>query len=385
MNDAIDSLLQLIAKHNGIDDKARLAEIVSKEFGLTQDRSIYYCVDYAVRFSASSSRSFSNTVVSLSALQKYDDRPFIVCLVTPLRNFCFLANTTFLKKISHSSHELRENHIRGSFNGSDIVREFEGIANSEGNIERLYAIHASIGFDGNLRRLVETTNNISPSGTKYVVAEKECHNILNAPTRAIQFVSSADARTLKAELDDKVSKYTDEILLAALIENVNVRGRVIEHLIAGKDELLRQELLAAIRAGDRGLPHFRTENTLGDYQRSFDLFDTQTDVKTKILILNSNPKGYNLDKMLEFLAEGRSVFMFYFIGVNPDRTVKTILVSMFQKTLLASTILLRHWAGRNSRGVSQLEGRAINELLARPNGDVDKRASQEFLNRIMAL
>jgi hypothetical protein len=89
--------------------------------------------------------------------------------------------------------------------------------------------------------------------------------------------------------------------LAALIENVNVRGRVIEYLIAGEDEALRQQLIVALKAGNKGLPRFKTDNTLGDYGRIFPTYDTETDVKTKIMILSSNPKAYNLDKMLAFL------------------------------------------------------------------------------------
>ena len=82
-------------------------------------------------------------------------------------------------KISHSSQELRENNIRGSFNGSDIVREFEGIGNVTENISRLFDIHAEVGFEGNLPRLVEATNNISPSGAKYTrLLHKSWHVIV---------------------------------------------------------------------------------------------------------------------------------------------------------------------------------------------------------------
>ena len=385
MSKPLKSLLQLIHKHDGINDKARLAKLVSEELALTRDRSVYYCADYAIRFSSSAGQNFGNTVLSLSNLRKYDDRPFIVCLVTPSQNFCLIANTTFLKKISHSSQELRANNIRGSFNGSDIVKEFEGIANSIKNIARLYDIHAEIGFEGNLARLVEATNNISPSGTKFIVGDGERHNILDAPIRAIRFVASRDAAALKTELDNKVEKFKNEILLAALIENVNVRGRVIEYLIAGDDESLRQRLIAALKSGTHGLPLFKTDNTLGDYQRNFDAFDTETDVKTKIMILKSNPKAYNLDKMLEFLADDRSVFMFYFVGVDPGKIVNTVLVSMFQKKLLACTISLRHWSGRNSRGVTQFEGRAINDLIERCDSQIDEQKAQDFLARVIAL
>jgi hypothetical protein len=385
MTDALHRLLKLIKENDGINDKARLASIVAAAFHLIKDRSVYYCGDYAVRFSSSAGRSFGNTVLSLSNLRKYDDRPFIVCLVTPSENYCLIANTTFLKKISHSSQELREDNIRGSFNGSDIVREFAGISNTPENFDRLYAIHAEIGFEGNLARLVEATNNISPSGAKYHVGEGALAAILDGPGRAMQFVDSTDCAVLRAELDAQVEKFRTAILLAALIENVNVRGRIIEYLIAGEDETLRQQLISAVRAGNKGIPPFKTDNTLGDYHRRFDAFDTQTDVKTKIMILNSNPKAYNLDKMLEFLAGDRSVFMFYFVGVDPGKIVNTVLVSMFQRALLRSTIVLRHWCGRNSRGVTQFEGKTINDLIVALDSSIDERESVEFLKRVIAL
>ncbi len=385
MNDALEKLLALIKANDGINDKARLARIVFDAFGLTKDRSVYYCSDFAIRFSSSASRNFGNTVLSLSSLRKYDDRPFIVCLVTPTENYCLLANTTLLKKISHSSQQLRENNIRGSFNGSDIAREFEGITNSPENIDRLFNIHAGIGFEGNLARLVEATNNISPTGIKFVVNESAAAAILSAPQRAARFVECEDCTVLKAELDAQVSKFRSEILLAALIENVNVRGRVIEYLIAGEDEALRQKLIAALKAGDKGIPKFKTDNTLGDYTRLFPSYHTETDVKTKIMILSSNPKAYNLDKMLEFLANSRSVFMFYFVGVDPGKIVNTVLVSMFQEKLLRATILLKHWAGRNSRGVTQFEGTTINDLIVKPEFAINMDEARQFLERVIAL
>lgn len=385
MNSLLKSVIALVSAHNGINDKAKLAQIVAQIFGLTQDRSVYYRKEFAIRFSSAQSESFSNTILSLSNLQKVDDRPFFVCLVTPRVNRLYLANTTFLRKISHSSQELRESNIRGSFNGSDIMREFAEIANHPTNFDRLYSIHEGIGFDGNLARLVEATNNISPTGKKYMVSPEARATIMNAPLRAQEFVTSVDAIELKRELDEKVSRFRNEILLAALIENVNVRGRIIEYLIAGDDDRLRQDLIAALRDRERGLPRFKTENTLGDYARSFDQYTTETDVKTKVMVLDSNPKAYNLDKMLAFLAAPKSVFLFYFVGVDPQRIVNTVLVSMFQKRLLASTILLKHWAGRNSRGVSQFEGKAITGLILSPEFEIDISRAQAFLSDVIEL
>ena len=385
MNDALRSLFALLKANDGINDKSRLARIVFDAFGLTKDRSVYYCADFAIRFSSSASRKFGNTVLSLSNLRKYDDRPFIVCLVTPTENFSLLANSSLLKKISHSSQDFRENNIRGSFNGSDIAREFEGISNSCDNIDRLFNIHAGIGFDGNLARLVEATNNISPTGIKFIVDEVAETAILDAPQRAARFVISEDFDVLQAELDARVSRFKKEILLAALIESPKVRGMVMEYLIAGEDENLRQELIAALTTRNLTLPRLKLENTLGDYHRSFSAYDIETDVKTKIMILSSNPKAYNLDKMLEFLANLRSVFMFYFVGVDPGKVVSTVLVSMFQEKLLSETILLKHWSGRNSRGVSQFEGTAIDELIVRPESTINADEARQFLRRVIAL
>jgi hypothetical protein len=148
--------------------------------------------------------------------------------------------------------------------------------------------------------------------------------------------------------------------------------------------LLDLPLITALK-GKSGLPQFKTENNLGDYTRIFDEFHTETDVKTKIMILDSNPKAYNLDKILEFLSTPKSVFMFYFVGVDPDKIVNTVLLSMFQTKLLKSTILLKHWAGRNSRGVSQFEGKTIGRLINNPEFDIDKQAAAAFIEKVLNL
>jgi hypothetical protein len=303
-------LLDFLVQQNGINDKAKLTSLTASHFGLIKDRSVFYCDSFAIRFSSASTSRFSNTVLSLSNLKKFDHIPFVVCVVTPNENYAFIANSTFLKKISHSSQELREDNIKGSFNGTDIIRNFEGISNEANNIARLFAIHQEIGFEGNLTRLVESTNNISPTGQKYAIDHPGQLNILNAPERALEFVDSKDYEVLKKELDQRVEKYTNEILVASMIENVNIRGRIIEYLIAGESELLRSQLISALQSRETkdALPAFKTENTLGDYQRIFDKFHTETDVKTKIMILSSNPKAYNLDKILEFLSSSNSVF-----------------------------------------------------------------------------
>ena len=385
MHKDVFTLINFIKKLNGIGSKSNLIKKVQNKFHLTKDRSIYYTEHYAIRFSYSSSNNFSNTVISLSNLQKYDDLPFIVCLVTPTKNILYLANTTFLRKISHSSQQLRLDNIRGSINGSDIVKEFNGIDNTPENFQKLFSIHAELGFSENLPRLVEATTNISPSGNKFLISTKEKKLIEVAPERAIRFIASNDYYRLKTELDAKVDQYKTEILIAGFIENVNIRGRIIEYLIAGQDEKLRINLIKALHSHNKIIPRFQTKDELADYTRIFENYKTATDVKTKIMVLHSNPKGYNIDKLPEFLSEEKSVFMFYFIGIKPNQIVNKTLISMFQKDLLNSTILLKHWAGRNSRGVTQFEGTILNKLILNSNNEIDIEKSKAFLNTLMCL
>ena len=385
MSGQLADVIAYILARRDVRDKSVLARQVAAEFDLTQDRSVYYSPRFAIRFSSSNTANFGNTVLSLSNLQKVDDRPFMVCLVTPGRVYLLLANTSFIKKISHSSHTLRENNIRGSFNGSDIIRIFNGIQNVPDNFARLFEIHAMLGFEGNLARLVEATNGISPTGHKFAINDLSLQTILGAPSRAAEFSSAEEYFSLKLELDGRAKEYKNEILMAALIENVNVRGRAIEYLIAGEDQQLRAELIEALKSGRTDLPSLRTTNALGDYLRNFAKYTTATDVKTKIMVLSSNPKGYNLDKLLAFLAVPKSVFLIYFVRLQIDYVEPGTLVSVFQKDLLDATLIIKHWAGRNSRGVTQFEGNRVARLLEQGGNEIDQTSASAFLERVIAL
>lgn len=383
MTTKIDEMINIISQHNGINDKHQLADTVSKSLFLTKDRSVYYCNEFAIRFSQAKTNSFSNTVLALSNLQKYDSMPFFVCVVYQQVNNILISNSTFLKKISHSSQELSTINIKGSFNGSDIMMTFNSISNTPENFNRLFLIHESIGFQGNLERLVDSTNSIIGTGHSFYISELHRNIIYDAPDRAIKFSESTDYSSLKYELDEIVERNKHAILIASLIPNVNIRGRVIEYLIAGEDEQLREELIKALVENHSGLPRFATENSLGDYTKEFFSYHTETDIKTKVMALESNPKAYNIDKMLEFLSTEKSVFMFYFIGIDPGMIFNKALVSMFENRLANGTLLLRHWAGRNSRGVTQLEGKAIREIIMCPGNIINKYRATSLIDEMI--
>ena len=204
--DAINRLVAYIQNLNGIGDKKELSSMVKDQFHLTQDRTVFYSSDFAIRFSKSKSKRMSNTVLSLSTLQKYDSKPFIVCIVTSDTNHMMLANSTFLKKISHSSQNLRVDNIRGSFNGSDIMSDYDSIENKPDNFQELFAYHVGLSFQDNLERLVESTNNIVGRNPKISISSADEKNILSSVERAEQFLSSPEYIDLNRKLDDRIAK-----------------------------------------------------------------------------------------------------------------------------------------------------------------------------------
>lgn len=377
----IDQLVDFISSRDGNTDKVRLQNEVQQAFGLIKDRSVFYCEWFAIRFCKSKSRKFSNTVLALSALHKYDQLPFIVCLVTPERNYLILANTTFLKKISHSSQELRFDNIKGSFNGSDILQVFEGVENIPDNFEFLYTSHENYSFEENLERLVETTNNIAPKGRKYMPDEKQINCIRESVDRAVSFLHSEDYVVLNNDLNNRVRKVESEIAIAAFIDNVNIRGRIIEYLITAEDDL-KATLMDCLNK-KQPLPDIFTADKLGDYEREFERYFTETDIKTKILFLSSNPKGYNVDKLLSFLSEEKSVYLVYVVAIDKDKMIRTQLCSMYNRQLLSGTRIMKHWAGRNSRGVTQYDGRALEEIVEDFDSEIDYSDAQDFITKCL--
>lgn len=382
----LNDLIDFVRSKDGINDKTALATLVKNRYNCVKDRSVFYTRDFAIRFCKANSSTFSNTVLSLSALQKYDDMPFIVCVSAPQKNYMLMANSTFLSKISHSSMELRIDNIKGSFNGSDIIRQIDGITNSPENFDVLFGIHQNITFEENLTRLVAATNGIVPTGKRFDVSVGErLQNIMNAPERAIAFSGSLDYSDLLSDLDERTSKYENEIFVAACIENVNLRGRIIEYIIAGDDVEMRRQVIESL-VNHAEFPRMVTHDGLGDYAKRYPDYYTETDIKTKIMVLASAPKGYNLDKMLKFLAEDNTVFMIYLVGIDYERKdIKTKLISMFQNTLVENTVIQAHWAGRNSRGVSQFNGEAVKHIILNEGNTIDKQKAKMFLDKILSL
>mgnify|MGYP005931359489 CR=1 FL=1 len=379
--------MDFIVNHAPQHNKQVVENNVSAHFNLTKDRKVYHNEYFVVRFSysKSASDSFSNTVLSLSALEKYDKIPFFVVLVRqPSTNLILLANTTFLKKISHSSQELSMTNIKGSFNGSDIMRNYDNRRNAPENFDYLFALHQGLDWEDNLSRLVDASSNIQPTNQKFEPTETEKLNIFDSISRASAFVNSNQFCVLEDDLNERCNKCRKEILIASHIENTNIRGRLIESLITS-DDVERQHIIDNLHNLEAALPSYDTKNGLGDYYREFDNVDIYTDIKTKVIYLNSNPKAYNVDKFLKQMADSKSVFLFFFIGVNEESIFKTLLCSVYHGKLIDNTILQFHWAGRNTRGAALFNGTAIDEMLKEQSfvNDIDTTKSEAFLQELL--
>jgi len=257
------------------------------------------------------------------------------------------------------------------------MRSFEDVVNTPKNFEFLFTSHENYTFEENLERLVEATNNISPTGKKFLPTDFQIDCIRDSVNRAISFLKSHEYKILDGDLNRRVRAVESEIAIAAFIDNVNLRGRIIEYLITTEDDL-KDTLISCLR-NNCPLPKIFTSDELGDYEREFEHYLTETDIKTKILFLSSNPKGYNIDKLLTFLSQEKSVYLIYVVAIDKNRCIKTRLCSMYNQQLLSGTRIIKHWAGRNSRGVTQYDGRSLEKIVFDFDESIDDVVAREFV------
>jgi hypothetical protein len=253
--------------------------------------------------------------------------------------------------------------VKGSFNGTDILTNYEGVANQPENFERLFATHAAFTWSENLERLVEATTAIVARNLRFDPTAEQRAIILAAPERTASALCSIRFTEVEDELRAIVRQRETEIVQAAAVENVNLRGNRIERLVTGGVNV----------------------HELGDLRRAFNGGELVVDVKTKLLDRVSAPKAYNIDKMLAFLAKEGSVFAFLVLGVDVRAaTVVARLVPVLDQILLAATAVQHHWAGRGSRGVTQLSGRFDRVLASDYGPEIDIVKANAFILELLA-
>ncbi|MFC6333185.1 hypothetical protein ACFP56_11170 [Paenibacillus septentrionalis] len=355
-------------------EKSRAVDELTSQLSFVKKGKLYIAMDeqYAVRFSYSTKDSFANTVLALKNVLKYDHIPVILCLLKPLSYEFMLVNTTFLKKISHSSKALTETNIRGSFLGHDIMREIELapdrlFLNTPEHFSELFAFHQGIDTDENITRLVEETSQISSQRSAYIIdaaTQARIHQSL-----LYSFTKEEELQRVKRELDQLVAQHHEQILRIATEEaaNVNLRGNRIEQLLT-KEGLNQHGLADEIRL-------------LEDGGRLL------IDIKTSIGSATANAKLYNIDKQLEALSDGRTVCAVYLLHMNTEKQrIETYMLNSFDEDLLDQMLVQHHWSGRNARGSSQLHARVFQALSA---GNRQPRLNKEralaFIDGLIAM
>jgi hypothetical protein len=329
-------LLQQFKMASPSANKAEVQRELIAKCAPKKERSVFVGDGFAMRLCEANTSSFSNVVLSLSALRKFDSLPVAICIVRMDRLDFRLANATFLKRISHSSHTFRTDNIRGSFLGHDIMDQYEGIPNLWEHFDELFAIHSEFTWEENVERLVENTNAIIARSTRFEVTDDVLRRLLGAPARAAAAVLTPEFQDAELKLSALIKLHSDELLRAVELDNVNIRGNTIEQIITGEVNAHRLDDLVFALHGDGQLI---------------------VDIKTKLLDRASAPKAYNIDKMFCLLAEPGNVFCFFFVGLDAaHHAVHTRLVSIFDPIILGATRIQTHWAGRASRGVTQLTG-----------------------------
>ena len=85
------------------------------------------------------------------------------------------------------------------------------------------------------------------------------------------------------------------------------------------------------------------------------------------------------------MSEETAVFLFYFVGINEDNNIETVLCPVYCKKLIEGTRIQTHWSGRSSRGVTQFDGEMINNLIKKKNIAIDDQKAKDWVQYLLEL
>lgn len=124
---------------------------------------------------------------------------------------------------------------------------------------------------------------------------------------------------------------------------------------------------------------------MGDYERRFSNYHVKVDIKSKLLYRSGNPKVFNIDKVLSFLAQPNSIYLLYIVAVDETDNIHPRLCSIYEERLLNNMTNQSKWAGKNGRGTTQCKNKALKEIVVSHDQNIDFVAAQEFLMQCLNL
>jgi cell fate (sporulation/competence/biofilm development) regulator YlbF (YheA/YmcA/DUF963 family) len=359
----LDKIVELSKSFEKPFQKQLIVNKIEQEFGLLKDRKLYFNDNLALRFSDAKT-GYSNTFLGFQKILDHDDKPLIACIIRKDYLEFLLANSTFINCISHSSKNLADNHIRGSANLSNIIREFSSLKNERKNFAKLFEIHKEVPQKDNIERIVEATKNIIGQVQKFEPSKEQMQKIYSSAQFIQELEKKAEFQSFENELIKRVGTLKDIILATSKIDNVNLRGNKIENLVTSGTN----------------------SHDLGDILRTIGDAKVIIDVKSKLLNFSSAPKAYNIDKLLKELSQGKTYFGYLFIGVDYNRNeVKVKLISFIDEMMIENTTIQHHWSGLNSRGTAQLNDNIKVVFNENFTSKINIDNTKEFLKKLIEL
>ena len=95
---------------------------------------------------------------------------------------------------------------------------------------------------------------------------------------------------------------------------------------------------------------------------------------------------FRSDKLLEFLATEKAVYMIFILGIKEDGTMTMKLCSILDKCCIENTDIITQWCGRKSRGVAQFREKGLIQMLeGNKRTQIDEKIAREFLEKLMEI
>lgn len=346
-----NSLTSFIAAAD--NNKQTVKNAVKDKFCLIKNGAFLTNNTFTICFSSTKAAgSCSNTVAAFKKIISYDEKPIFCCLTTPTTNNLYLINTSFINKVSHSSKNLSKTKYTGSINFSDILQTPMALSNKPCNFTELFNKHLTRNKQTVINHIIENTSNIEPSKDKIMFSLKEVKDILSYPEREREFLTSLGYKNLYSIVKNRVKQINLEdktSLTSILKEQEKVRGDGIEKLYT------------------KGI----TDHSFIDYEYKINTYNVGIDIKSIMLNKSSNPKGYDITKLLTHISSNKNnIYLILFLGCDEiSKQISTFyLASIFNDTLTGS--IQTAWSGRDSRGTIQFDGLKLKTGLLSPTYDI---------------
>jgi len=366
----LDLVLKFFDDTQDISCKEMLQSLFVQEFSAVREstRGIFDLPDksVSVRFTQNNKTTngnASNTVIAIGKIFPRDEQPILSVMVTAGKNYVRIMNSSFINKIPHSSKNATADKLRGSINYSNIIKEFEGMINESENIKALFDLHSEHDFWDNYERIYGLTSQIKGKKPKFMPTEEQKQHLMGSGQRSLKFLNSEFFQLLSDDLKRRVERNSKAIVVAgSFIKNAKVRGEIIEYLITSDDDAKLSEICSDLAKND--IPEVTNPHGFLDYERTFEDIQAGIDIKTKVMYLDSQPKGFSIDDALLYLSEENTVFLIYWVGIEKDETLKLQLLPVFERNMLKNHHIQKHWSGINQRGHIQFDGKMMGQVLS---------------------